>query len=212
MQTLVLGNFLEKLWLLLYMSIFAYLRKAKSTACIVGLLFLCSGRPGFAQTFETTFFDTLLDLGITKIKISTDLDSLEANRLNDSEILATFEASDGKGQVLLSLPTKLSVRSRSRRRYCSFPPLKLNFSKTDLGAIRLSRDDEYKVVTHCLDETSDESHLLKEYLVYEFYQLLTPISLSAVLVDMEYHCVNKDSSFTRKAVILESFDELARKK
>ncbi len=159
---------------------------------------------------QTTLFDTLASLSTNAIKISTDMDSLKANRLNDSEIKATFMASNAMGQVI-SLPVKVSVRSKSRRRYCSFPPLKLNFTKADLVAQGLARDDEYKIVTHCLDDREDQSHLLREFMVYQLYQIITPISHRAILVDIEYHCSKTDSTFTRKAILLESFEQLVNK-
>jgi hypothetical protein len=34
---------------------------------------------------------------------------------------------------------------------CGFPPLKLNFNKSELNANGLSKADEYKLVTHCLE-------------------------------------------------------------
>ncbi len=158
-----------------------------------------------------TLFDHLIALNVEKVKLYVGVDSVVSNKFTDKEHQGEVQFLNNSGEVVVTLPLDVSVRSKSRRRYCSFPPLKFDFVKSVLDSMGLARHDDYKIVTHCLDETADQSHLLKEYMIYQIYQILTPLSHRALMVDIEYHCTDRDSIILRKAVILDSFDELAEK-
>ena len=94
--------------------------------------------------------------------------------------------------------------------FCDFPPLKLDFVKSDLEAVGLDNEDEYKVVTHCLDQKIGEELLLKEYLIYELYRIITPMSLRAKLLDLVYVDDTREERISKKAILLESEKEFAK--
>ena len=143
-----------------------------------------------AQAQSPTFFDSLYRLSFDHIEITVDIDSLLEFKLTPIEHPSVLKvvAADS---VLLELPLKVSVRSKSRRRYCDFPPIKLNFVKGQLEEIGLDRDDEFKIVTHCLKSKSGELGLKKEKLIYDLYSIITPISLRSKLFEIVY--VDKNS-------------------
>jgi hypothetical protein len=189
----------------------------KFTKQLLGYIRFASILVGLCITFNTqtlwsqsksTLFDSLNQVSALNVRIEVDIDTLLAGKL-------TPAIHDGKMEVfseealLFGLPLKISVRSKSRRRYCDFPPLKFNFVKADLENIGLNRQDDYKIVTHCLHDPEGEEILLKEFLVYELYQILTPVSLRAKLIDMTYINSENDQELEKKAIILESEKEFA---
>ena len=71
----------------------------------------------------------------------------------------------------------LSLRGKFRRMRCQFPPLRVQFKKDTLRALGLADHNDLKLVTHCMDDPdSSRENILREYLCYRLYNILTPIS------------------------------------
>ena len=105
---------------------------------------------------------------------------------------------------------KTSVRGKFRRRRCEFPPLKLNFSKKDLAAAGLTEFDKYKLVSTCTDAPEAADLVLKEYLAYRVYNLLTPQSFRVQRVDVTYvDTGGHHPDRTAVAFLIEDTDEMA---
>jgi hypothetical protein len=86
-----------------------------------------------------------------------------------------------------SINKKIRLRSRGefRNGYCDFPPLVLNFKKTDFAMTDLNKLEKMKVVTHC--KYGSEENLFREYLIYRLYQELTDKSFRVRLIHITYH-------------------------
>jgi len=160
-----------------------------------------------------SIFQKIVRDNISHITILSDFDSLLRGRLvkDSPKIKATIICDNGTYQD--TMPTKLLVRGRYRRKICDMPPIKLDFVKSDLVEMGLdSTYDELKLVTHCLDKDGKISNqtLLKEYWTYRLYQELTPNSFKVHLVKITY--VNKNQpleSEERFAFLIENNQELA---
>ena len=92
-----------------------------------------------------------------------------------------------------SIVKQLRVRCRgiSRLSICSFPPLMLNFNQNDSIEGDFSRVDKIKMVTHC--SAGGEDNLLKEYLAYKLYNVLTDYSFKVRLLRVNYINTFKES-------------------
>jgi len=91
-----------------------------------------------------------------------------------------------------SIVKELKVRPRgiSRRSICSFPPLMLNFRKSDTTGKELGNIDKIKMVTHCM--SGGKEYVLKEYLVYKLLNILTDYSYRVRLLRVTYIDTYKD--------------------
>jgi hypothetical protein len=104
------------------------------------------------------------------------------------------------------------LRGNSRRRVCSFPPLRLNL-KTKASANTVFADqDKLKLVTHCKEGSAFEQDLLKEYIAYRIFNMLSDESYRVRLVRINY--IDSDprragKTLKRYAYLLESDEELA---
>lgn len=81
----------------------------------------------------------------------------------------------------VSIPVEVKTRGhfRKSRGNCAYPPLLITFSKKEPAANTLfSQQDKVKLVMPC---TGDQ-FVVKEYLVYKLYNLITPKSFRARLV------------------------------
>lgn len=159
---------------------------------------------------EQSIFDFLQTNAIGEAQLELNLDSLLANKNSEASFPATFRFKHGKKQTA-EIDTKVNVRGRYRRRLCELPPLKLRFDKSDLKTMGLSNHAGYKLVTHCTDDLASAEYLLREYVAYELYQALSPISLRAHLIKLSYINSATDKKTTSYAIIVEDTDEMAER-
>lgn len=88
---------------------------------------------------------------------------------------------------------------RKMRDNCSYPPLYLNFSDSTFGGSALfSRNDKLKLVMPCVSE----NFVVREWLVYKLYNLVTPVSLKARLVALKMTDAKKGKDYANVSGIL----------
>jgi hypothetical protein len=175
---------------------------------LVGLFAAIGGSPAQAQSIFDQFYR---DGEVLRISIETDLEALINESPGEEAVPAKFTYTTADKQKLTE-EIKVSARGKFRRRICGFPPVRLNFSKSSLRAQGLApKFDKLKLVTHCLDDRSaGQDNVLKEYLIYKLYNELTPYSLRAQLVRVDYIDSQKNLPRLRRyGIILEDPDELA---
>ena len=165
-----------------------------------------------AQDSKTSWFDELHQDKIVSVVVYTKMDSLLSSNYNLGEYPAEFFFKDGplKGQ---SWDVKLSQRGKFRRRICDFPPLKMTVSKKQLKKEELRRKyNDYKLVTHCLDDKSAKVHIMKEYLAYRIYNLLSPSSFRVQLLQIDYHDTHGYQHIKKQfGILIEDEDQMAKR-
>lgn len=110
----------------------------------------------------------------------------------------------------LALPIKVLARGNFRRaaKNCRFPPLLLDFPKTKTVNTPFARHAKLKLVTHC----QTEEFVVREYLVYKLYNLLTEFSFRARLARVTYQdSSGKRETETKYGFFLEDEPSLARR-
>jgi hypothetical protein len=85
-----------------------------------------------------------------------------------------------------SIKKKIRVRSRGefRRKFCEMPPLMLNFRSKDSSGVEFLNLNKLKMVTVC--PTGNQEYLLKEYLTYRLYNIITENSYRVRLLRVNY--------------------------
>lgn len=120
----------------------------------------------------------------------------------------TYAAADGQ-TVRIPLKVKTRGNFRRQRENCYYPPLLLNFAKqkTPAGSL-FAGQDKLKLVTPC----REQEHVVREYLVYKLYHLLTDRSFRARLLRVVYADTEKGKdSNPLYAMLLEDEDQMARR-
>jgi hypothetical protein len=155
--------------------------------------------PGVAPLFQ--------DHGPLTIRIEADFKSLRGDR-GDNE-----DQREGRLIVIeddgteTTLPLKIRTRGKFRlqRSTCAFPPLRLNVPKGRVQGTLLEGQDKLKLVTHCRDRDEFEQNTLEEYLIYRFYNLLTPSSFQVRLARITYlDTEGRDDTRERWGFLIES--------
>lgn len=113
-------------------------------------------------------------------------------------------------QQPVALPLTVSVRGNFRRQSanCVFPPLLLDFPKKKTRKTLFDGQNKLKLVTHC----QTEEYVVREYLVYKLYNLMTDISFRARLARVTYaDSMSKRVPETRWAFLLENDNAMAKR-
>lgn len=111
----------------------------------------------------------------------------------------------------LTMGVNAKARGKSRKKICSFPPIKLKFKKDTLEANGFERDfNDHKLVLQCRDLRGYDQFLYKEYLIYKFYSLLSPVAFRVQLIDILFIDPEDSEQRTyRKGFIIEDENQLA---
>lgn len=154
------------------------------------------------------FFTDETTLNVT---LGVNLRTVIANKnKKDVRFPAKFSMNLDDGSVL-SEPVELAPRGNFRKEYCQLPPLKIDFKSP--ASPRLSPLGTLKLVNVCFSGGGDNTeYLLKEFLVYKMYNLITEKSLRVRLLKITF----ADSSSKRKpmvdyAFLIEDVKDMAKR-
>lgn len=144
-----------------------------------------------------------------KVMLRLPMDSIYAKSGHQQQAVISFTDDTGRE---FRRPLQVGVRGKFRRRTCTFPPLKLNFSKKQLRADGLSTHDKLKLVTPCFEDEAGQALIMKEYLAYKLYEQISPAAFRTQLLEITYRDINRQHpDQTVFAFVLEDSDELAER-
>lgn len=170
-----------------------------------------SGTPGFIRDPEATEWglfnsDELIEVSLT-FDITTFLDTKPA----DEYLSATMVLNSGRPD---SLYLEILLRARGNYRYinCPFPPVRLNLAKAGTHYSDLAEMNNLKMVTHCRDDEEYRIYILREFLIYRLYNIITENSFRVRLLRVHYNDTGSgDNSFTSMAFIIEPVDVVEKR-
>lgn len=116
--------------------------------------------------------------------LATIMSSRKEDEQFDGKLLYVNEAGSD-----MELDVEIRTRGRFRRQkdICTFPPLRLNFKKSQTDGTLFDKQDKLKLVTHCRDRSERyEQALLREYVAYRILNQLTDISFRVRLLRITY--------------------------
>jgi hypothetical protein len=114
------------------------------------------------------------------------------------------DGTDVKDQV------QLVIRGKFRRSHCHLPPLKVIFNNN--AAATLAPLKSLKLVSECLNSVQYEQYLLKEFIIYKIYNLLTDISFRVRLLNLRFQdSSGKKKTITEYAFLLEDLKDMAKR-
>jgi len=161
---------------------------------------------------EIRLFDGTDPVDLT---IRTNLLKLLDNRQEDSEYQeATITLNNALDQTF-SFDVKVETRGNFRRdsANCDFPPIRLNFKKKDIVDTYFEGNEKIKIVTHCKTQIPEfDEFVVREYVTYKIYNLLTPVSFEVRLARITYEDTeNNLDPIQRIGFLIEDLDHLAER-
>ena len=163
--------------------------------------------PASAQKVDKVkFFEEESTVNAT---LEMDLKDLLAKKAPDRFLPATISFTTKDGTTITE-KIEASVRGNFRRETCFMPGLKLNFKKDSNSS--LYKFKELKLSNGC--NTGDESGqlVIKEFLAYKIYNLLTDMSLRVRFMNVSFKDISgKKKPYTQYAFLIEDVDEMAKR-
>lgn len=170
----------------------------KAPVALSLLLVVCSLNSAFAQKKidKKAFFK---DTSVVNATLSMNFKKILAEKDKLGVIFPANFSAKVNDTLSISDPVSLEVRGHFRRGYCYLPPLKMIF-KTHPGTAFYSLKS-LKLVSSCMSTSQDDQNLLKEYMCYKIYNMITDKSFRVRLLNMKY----VDSSGKKKPIIRHAF-------
>jgi hypothetical protein len=107
---------------------------------------------------------------------------------------------------------RVRARGNFRMDHCTMPPFWLNIRFAGIETDELDDVIKMKVVTRCRGAAQYENYVLREYLVYRIYNLLSPYSFNTRLVRLKYVDTGKKGRVTEDwGFIIEPESEMAKR-
>ena len=182
---------------------------------LITILFVFAGFPLLSQqegvpSYEDTvavYEDLFSEEEPLQLILKFDVQALKRTKQNDvyHDAEMTNVVSE-EFQVNNSVQVK--ARGSLRRDHCALPPIWLNIGHARIKADSLQDVIRMKMEVRCKNAAQYEPYVLREYLVYKIYNIITPISYRVRLVRLTIIDTGKDNEMTEDWAFLQEPDEL----
>ncbi len=179
--------------------------RAPAAATALFLLLACHS----ASPEDTTLYDEQSPLSATlsaPLKAASD-----ARNSDDGEYFeGTWQYVDANGEPV-TLAVGIRARGNFRRDNCRYPPLRLNFKKSEVKSTLFAGQDKVKLVGQCGPGKRFREWLMLEYMSYRAYALLTDFHFRTRLIELTYIDSAGGKPRTDLAFIIESDEDTAKR-
>lgn len=160
-----------------------------------------------AQKFDRVKFYE--DETLVNANLEFDMKDLLAKKALDRYLPGTFTMTFKDGSTV-SQKMEVTARGNFRRETCFMPGLKINFKKDSTGP--LAKFKEVKLTNGCNPGEDPGQLVIKEYLAYKIYNLLTDMSLRVRLLRISFKDVSgKRKPYTQYGFFIEDIDDMAKR-
>ncbi len=159
-----------------------------------------------AQPVSNDLFDSD---EILNIKLSGKIRTLFADRADNGAyhpLVLTYKGPDSS-DVTINLRGKTRGNFRRQKNNCTYPPILLNFTRKEHKPSLFDKQDKLKLVTPC----AGDNYVIREYLVYKLYNLITPKSFRARLVRVTFDDIEKKKETSFYSILLEEDEQMAQR-
>lgn len=146
------------------------------------------------------------------IKLSYSIKDLK-KETNDSTYMKSvmiFQNSEGIDE---EINVKLRTRGNYRLKNCYFPPLKLRISKKVAKGTIFEGYKRFKIVMPCINEKDKNDNVIKEYMAYRLYELVSPYYFKTrlITINLEEEQRKKTKQHIMKGFLIEDDSHVAKR-
>lgn len=189
----------------------------KQIACIAFLLFSFLCNNSYSQNVEKPDKSEQL----TKLFRSQEILSVKLGfsnkdvkkKTNDSTYIKTnlsYEAGDGSWK---EFEVELRVRGNFRLAKCYFPPIKVKINKSASKGTLFEGNKKLKLVLPCSTQKSKNDYIVKEFMAYKLYEIISPYNFITRLSDISFteERGNKIKTHELKGIFVEDDKKIAKR-
>lgn len=146
------------------------------------------------------------------IKLKMSIKDVKKNT-NDSTFIESMLYFKNTSEVLDSLKVELRARGNNRRENCYYAPLKFKLNKSVAKGTVYEGNKKLKLVLPCLIESNNDDYVIKEYMAYKLYEIVTPIHYKTRLLNIEFIEEKGKRIITNdlKGIFIEDIDNVAKR-
>ena len=146
------------------------------------------------------------------IKLKMSIKDVKKNT-NDSTYLESVLYYKNNSDAYDSLHIELRARGNNRRENCYYAPLRLKFSKSESEKTPFIGNKKLKLVLPCLIESNNDDYVVKEYMAYKLYEIVTPVHFKTRLLEIEFIEEKGKRTTTNdlKGFLIEDVDNVAQR-
>jgi len=119
------------------------------------------------------------------LKLEFSAKNLKVNT-NDSTYIPSMLWYKDANTVWDSLHIKLRARGNYRRNNCYYVPLRIKLKKSETRGTLFQGNKKLKVVLPCLEGRNGNDYVIKEYLAYKLYEVISPYHFKTRLLEIEF--------------------------
>lgn len=145
-----------------------------------------------------------------RLKLSLKEIKKETNDSTYMDGMLSYEKAKG---VWDSLKVSLRVRGEFRLKECYFSPIRLKIKKSDAKGTIFEGNKALKLVMPCKKSKDNNSLIVKEFMCYKIYDLITPYAFNTRLVDLDFweQSGKKESNYQLTGFFIEDDDLVAER-
>ena len=146
-----------------------------------------------------------------EVKFTAPFKTLVQERSKEEYLPGVFQFTDTDG-TSLEFDVEIRTRGHFRHETCEYPPLSLNFKKSQTDGTLFDKQNKMKLVVHCDDSSRYEQTVPREYLAYTLLNTLTDLSFRVRLLQITYvDSEGREDEQTRYAFLIEHKNRLAKR-
>jgi hypothetical protein len=152
------------------------MKKNYGLSFVLAVLFI----PAFGQVSVPLFQSK----EILNLRASGSTKSIKKNTNDSTLVTGKFQYEKSPGNWI-TVATQARVRGNFRLKNCYFPPLKLKFNKKEVESTVFQGNKALKLVLPCKTSGNRNALIRREYLCYQFYELVSPYHFRTRLANLK---------------------------
>ena len=146
------------------------------------------------------------------VKLKFSLKKIK-NNTNDSTYVSSKIFYKNEAESWDSIKVNLRARGNHRRENCYYVPLKIKLKKSNVAGTLFEGNQKLKIVLPCLTGKNNDDYVIKEYMAYKLYELISPFHFKTRLANIEFIQIRGQRIIKQelKGIIIEDIDNVAKR-
>ncbi len=146
------------------------------------------------------------------IQLKFNIKNIKKNT-NDSTYIASTLFYKNEDVLWDSIKIKMRARGNHRRANCYYVPLKLKLKKSLTKGTLFEGNKKLKVVLPCLPGKNNNDFVIKEYLAYKLYEIISPFHFKTRLINIDFieERGQRLKKQELKGILIEDIDKVAKR-